>query len=266
MVAAAHRGTSTMAQMMHGAVLPVPDEDLGVTFGACEPHLIPYYADQDTVPYASTNVNSEESGYLIPLISFPNGHRALDDLGPEPGTPRCIQRVLDGDSAVASASIHGDAAFAAELDRAISGVAIEHDSFFAGLTRAEIQRCAARSSIVTCAPGDRVICRGGSARNVYMVLDGTVEVRDDEHAEGRLGAGSPFGVTSFLTGRSRRRDVVVIDRGTRVLSLSARVLRDILDHEPELATKLVGNLDRSRRARGLDPEAALPEPAWSGAA
>jgi hypothetical protein len=252
MVAAAHRGASVMAALAGGVVLPVADEDHGLVFGACEPHLVPYYADLDTVPYAANNVNSDESGYLIPLVAFPHGVEALDGLGSGPGTPRCVQRVLDGDCAVRTASIAGEEAFGDELDRSIKDVREEPSSFFAGLTDAEVRRCTERSSIIDCAPGDRVIRRGTSTRSLFVVLDGHLEAREGGEAVARLTPGGWFGEAPRLDGRAQHGSIVAIDPATRVLCLSAKVLADIADREPPLAAKLRANLERSRAERSVD--------------
>ena len=48
---------------------------------------------------------------------------------------------------------------------------------FAGLDPAETRECVSRSNIIECAPGDRVLKDGGSSQNLFLVLDGTLEVR-----------------------------------------------------------------------------------------
>lgn len=49
--------------------------------------------------------------------------------------------------------------------------------------------------------------RGGSARNTFVVLGGTLEVRDDNRLVGVLSAGDAFGEMAFLLERPRAFDV-----------------------------------------------------------
>src|SRR5437867_4080970 len=53
-------------------------------------------------------------------------------------------------------------------------------------------------NIIECAAGDRVLKEGGAARNIFVVLDGTLEVRDDDRIVGVLSAGEAFGEMAFL--------------------------------------------------------------------
>ena len=55
--------------------------------------------------------------------------------------------------------------------------------------------------------GDRVLKKGGVARNLFVVLDGTLEVRDDDGVHAVFGAGDVFGEMAFLLERPRTRDV-----------------------------------------------------------
>jgi hypothetical protein len=254
MVAASHRGTSVGAELAQRSTLPVPADDLCVVFGACEPHLISYYARLATVPYAPRNINSDESGYLVPLISFPRGIGVLDDLGSRRGTPRCIQRVIDGACAVTSSAIVGERAYWERFVGTLRDLRARPGSLFEGFTDVEIRRCVARSSVIDCAAGDRVLKRNGTAHNVFVVLGGELEARDGATVIGGLGPGDVFGETAFLLGRPRTLDVYAVAPGTRILSLSERVLREVMSEHPRLASRLLVNISKvlcERSASGI---------------
>jgi hypothetical protein len=257
MVAAAYRGTSVANDLSHGGEPPIPEEDVCVVFGACEPHLISFYVQLGMNLYAPRNMNSEESGYLIPLVTFPQGIEALDGLGADPGTPRCVQAVLDGLSAVTSPAVVGEQSYWELLEPTVRGLQDGRMWLFDGLTDDEIKCCVARSSIIECAPGDRVLKRGGSAHNAFVVLDGRLEARDGGRTVGDLAAGDVFGETAFLLQRPRTLDVFAVDPGTRILSLSERVVRNIMKDEPGIATTLLTNISKvlCTRAYGLDLQA-----------
>lgn len=244
MVAAAYRGTTVANDFSNGGVLPVADEDLCVVFGACEPHLLSFYVGLGMKTYAPTNMNSEESGYLIPMVTFPMGVEALDGLGDRPGTPRCIQSVRDGKSAVTSPAIMGEDAYWRHLAPTLRDLQPCRSWLFDDLADDEIERCVARSSIISCAAGDRVVKRGGTAHNFFVVLAGRLEPRDGEQVVGTLEPGDVFGETAFLLRQPRTLDVYAVDPDTRILSLSERVLRKIMSEEPVIATKLLTNISK----------------------
>jgi hypothetical protein len=245
MVAAAYRGTTLATDFANGCVHPVPEEDICVVFGACEPHLVSFYVQLGMNLYAPQNMNSEESGYLIPLVTFPRGVEALYGLGGRPGTPRCIESVLEGASAVTSPAIVGERAYWQQLERTLRELRAQRAWLFDELTDDEIQHCIVRSNIITCATGDRVLKRGGSAHNVFVVLSGRLEARDGGRTVGVLDPGAVFGETAFLLQQPRALDVYAVDPGTRILSLSERVLRNIMNDEPAIATKLLTNISKT---------------------
>ncbi len=249
MVAEAYRGTSVGADLANGGTLPIPEEDVCVVFGACEPHLVSYYAQLGTVPYASRNISSEESGYLIPLVSFPRGVDALAGLAEGNGLPACIQAVVDSRCAVTSSAIVGDDAYWRQVAPLLLEFRQRAHSLLEGLEPDQIKRCTARSSVIECAAGDRVLKRGGTARNVFVVLAGRLEARANGRAVNQLRPGDTFGEMAFLLEQPRTLDVFALDSGTRVLSFSERTLRSIIRDDAAIARQLLGNVARLVCAR-----------------
>jgi len=105
-------------------------------------------------------------------------------------------------------------------------------------------RCIARSNIIECDTGDRVLKRGGVARNMFVVLEGTLEVRDDERIVGVLSPGDAFGEMAFLLERPRVFDVDAATDGARILSLSEGALRKMIAEDSEVAAKLLFNVSK----------------------
>src|SRR5260370_42440490 len=75
-----------------------------------------------------------------------------------------------------------------------------------GITDGEVERCLARSNVIECAAGDRILKKGGVARNIFLVLAGTLEVRDDDRVVAVLRTGEVFGEMAFLLERPRVLD------------------------------------------------------------
>ena len=77
-----------------------------------------------------------------------------------------------------------------------------------------------------------------------MVLDGTLEVRDDERIVGVLTAGDVFGEMAFLLDAPRAFDVNAATDQVRVLSLSEGALRKMIAEDATVAAKLLLNVSK----------------------
>jgi hypothetical protein len=224
------------------------DADLRLIFGACEPHLLSLYLRMGQRTYADQNINSSEAGYLIPLVSFPRGIDALrgaDRLGNPETLPPCVERIAaQAGGAVRSPIVMGSVEYSDELHRALRELEHRGITAFDGFTDDEIERCVARSNMIECNAGDRLLKEGGAARNIFVVLEGTLEVRDQTRVVGVVGTGEIFGEVAFLLEQPRASDVYAATDGTRILSLSESTLRQMVAEEPVIAAKLLLNMSK----------------------
>jgi hypothetical protein len=233
------RGTDLQPRMLEamraeGYRLPVE-----LTFGACEPHLLSLYISQGQRPYADRNINSEEAGYLVPLVTIVNSIEAITGGGP---VPECLRPVVESTGAVASRSLTSHDLYIESVKATVEAVGDGRVSALDELTDAEIDRCLARSNIISCAAGDRVLKKGGVARNLFMVLDGHLEVRDGDRLVGVLTSGDVFGEMAFLLEQPRSFDVYAATDETKILSLSEGELRALITDEPRVAATLLLNI------------------------
>ena len=168
------------------------EHDLRFVFGCCEPHLLSLFLKMGQRTYAPHNINSPAAGYLIPLVAFIPDVDALRGVGPAtpPGElPACIEAVLARGGSVRSEVLAAPDEHWSEIRRTLDALDAQRFSVFDGFTDDEAHRCIARSTIIECAAGDRVLKRGGTARNIFVVLDGTLEVRDGDRIVNVLNAG-----------------------------------------------------------------------------
>ena len=239
-----HRGTGVLDELIeHGKAMI--DRPVHVVFGCCEPHLLSLYLKMGQRTYARHNINSPTAGYLIPIIGFlPDAEalRGIGDATPPGEFAPCIAAVLGQDGRVRSEILSSPGEQWHEVRRILDELDAQRYSIFDGLTEHEAERCIAHSTIIDCDAGDRVLKRGGTARNIFVVLSGTLEVRDGDRIVAVLRAGDAFGELAFLLERTRTADVDAADDDTRILSLSERALRTMIDHEPTIAAKLLLNL------------------------
>jgi hypothetical protein len=242
-----HRGTGVFDRLFEFSGVESIERGLKAVFGCCEPHLLSLFLRMGQRTYAPHNINSPAAGYLIPLVSFvPDAEslRGVGDATPDGQFPACVAAVLARGGSVRSEILSRPGEHWSVIRRALEQLDAQRNSIFDEFTNDEAQRCIARSTIIDCAAGDRVLKRGGTARNIFVVLDGTLEVRNDDTIINVLTAGDVFGEVAFLLERPRSFDVDAVADETRVLSLSEGALRTMIAEDSKLAAKLLLNLSR----------------------
>jgi hypothetical protein len=220
--------------------------DVRVQFSACEPHLLSLYLGRGRRTYAERNINTPEAGYLIPLVAFPQGPEALVGVGEHSAVDSvapCVAQILSGGTgAVLSPLMTSEGDYSQHLRSAMHEIEAQEISAFHAFSDEEVERCLARSNVIECAAGDRLLKKGGVARNIFVVLAGTLEARDGDRVVGVLSTGDVFGEMAFLLERPRSLDIYAASSSVRVLSLSESTLRKMIAEDPVVAAKLVLNV------------------------
>ncbi|MEM7143270.1 MAG: cyclic nucleotide-binding domain-containing protein [Actinomycetota bacterium] len=265
MVAPAHRG-STALHELQGDRLPDYFDDVGVriVFGVCEPHLLGLYHSMGCFPYAERNINSDDAGYLIPIVNFPFGADSVRGLGLDPvhgtdtdadhadgpqGFAAPVAAALAGRSAVLNPAMVSAEAYLAEVQDSLDAIEDNQIGAFDGLASHQIAQFLTKSSIISCAQGDRLLKAGNTGRNLYIVLDGRLDARIDGRTVGTLHAGDVFGETAFLLGVPRTADVHAETPDPRVLCTSAGAIRRMIDDDAAIAAIFLGNLAKMLATR-----------------
>jgi len=249
------RGTDLFLRLIGASLRFANEHRIQVCFGDCEPHLLNLYLGLGQRTYSKKNVNSAEAGYLIPILFVPEDVAYLrrinsplleyvHDFGSDARIPPCVERIISTGSSVMSRRLVGSADYWSEVHGALSEIEGTRLSALDGFTEEEATRCLDKSSIIECRAGDRVLKKGGVARNLFVVLDGTVEVRDGETPLAVFGPGDVFGEMAFLLERPRSRDVYAATDGVRVLSLSEAALRQLIASDPAIAAQLLLNISK----------------------
>ncbi|HJR25335.1 MAG TPA: cyclic nucleotide-binding domain-containing protein, partial [Acidimicrobiales bacterium] len=255
-VRSSYRGAGVLDELVEWTS-SVPDEHgVRVVFGCCEPHLLSLYIAMGQQPYAERNINSDEAGYLIPLVGFAHGTETLRGASRIRGPaelPACVERVLGGASGVLSSTQVPSDEYWVGIRRVLDGLRERRVGAFDGLSDEEALRCVERSNVIDCRAGDRLLAQGGTARNMFVVLSGDLEVRDDGRLVGALGGGDIFGEMAFLLEQQRTFDVVAVT-DARVLSLSEGSLRRMIANDADVAAKLLLNVAKMLCARLIRAE------------
>ncbi len=257
MVAAEYRGSSLYHELAQTSTPVVAAHDVLLGFGASEPHLVPMYVRVGQRPYAPRNFWSEESGYLIPNVSIPEDIHAARAArrSPEFGVPfdwesgpvyqslpPDVRKYLDSFGTVRTAGTLGDDAYGQEVHDALARLPRGEPMLFDEVTDDGIRRCVENSIMLDCHVDDHIIKRDGTARNMYLVLSGTFDARDGDRLIRKLGPGDIFGESGFLLRQRRAADVYVTSDTARVLSLSERSLRKVVDDHGADGRQLLVNL------------------------
>jgi hypothetical protein len=262
MVAPQFRGSTLRRELRDLEFEDLEARGVRLIFGDCEPHLLSMNLAAGGRTYAECNINSEEAGYLIPLVWFVDGTEGLAeaigslDGGGRPCLPSSIQAVLARSGPIYCASLTAPEEYWGQVEAALERLEDEELHAFAGLDQSEAQECIARSTIIECAPGDRVLKQGGSSHNLFLVLDGTLEIRHRARLTNVLGPGDVFGEMAFLLELPRQSDVYAAASGAKILSLSDRTVHALMAEEPALAAKLLLNISRMLCGRLIKANAA----------
>jgi CRP-like cAMP-binding protein len=168
----------------------------------------------------------------------------LHDFGGEGPRSQCVERLIAAGGAVMSRRLMPPADYWAEVHDALSELEESRISALDGFTEEEAALCLEKSTIIECAKGDHLLKKGGVARNLFVILDGTLEVRDGDTTLAVLAPGDVFGEMAFLLERPRSKDVYAASDGVRVLSLSEATLRQLIASDPAIAAHLLLNISK----------------------
>jgi len=255
MVAPAHRGGDVLWALFRHYMEFVNQHRIQLAFGDCEPHYLNLYMGMGFRTYTRRHVNSPETGYLIPLVMVAEDldhlrrlksplSDVLADFGDDARVPGIVQDLVDQGGGVLAERLAGRGAYWQEVYQNIVALEQNRPTLFEGLTDEQAQACLAKSTMIECQPGDRVIKKGNVAKNLFVLLEGVLEVRDGANTIAFLEPGDVFGEIAFLIGRPRTMDVIAAGAGVKVISLSDSVIRKMIDDEPEIAAKLLLNISR----------------------
>lgn len=254
MVLNSQRGTDLVFRLFQTYLNFVNEHRIQLIFGDCEPHLLNLYLGMGFRTYAARNVNSPETGYLIPLVMVPEDLNymrqikspllnALRDFGGDTRVPDCLSELLGTGGAVLSQTLAPHEVYLGEIESAIH--LVENPThLFDGLSEEEQQRCLTKSNMIRCSAGDHLIKKGNVAKNMYIVLSGALEVRADDRVVNVCSSGDIVGEMAFLLESPRSADVFVATDDTCVLSLSESNLKTLIAEEPTLAAKLLLNVSK----------------------
>lgn len=250
-----YRGTDTLFQMFCHYLAFANEKRIQFIFGDCEPHLLNLYLGLGFRTYSARNISTTEAGYLIPLvivaedvdymrkISSPLA-KVLKDFGDDARTPDDVDELIGGGGTVTSERLSESEQYWGQLSDAFSVIGRERVQMFDDLDKDHVISILEKSNVIECRAGDHLLKKGNVAQNMYLILDGAVEVRDREHLITVLGPGDLMGEIAFLLQTPRSADVYALTDDTRLLSLSESNVRKAIDKDPKVAATMLLNVSK----------------------
>jgi CRP-like cAMP-binding protein len=133
--------------------------------------------------------------------------------------------------------------------------ALRRSPLLSGVDDATILSMVEEGGLQKFEPYQEIVHEGDVARDLYIIIEGQVEVRRKERQLARLGRGQFFGETTILEDEKRSADVVAL-KHTRCVVLGRKQFRQLVTSNPEVALKL---LEESGRRYSHDlPEFSAP--------
>ena len=249
-----YRGTDVLFRMFTTALSFVKEHDIELVFGDCEPHLLNMYMSLGFRTYSKRNFNSPAAGYLVLMMMLPKDQaflRAVNspfapllaDIG-QPDAEAEWQDLLANGSAV-SQQLSAEQDYWSQIYGALDE--LEHNAVhpFDGMTDEQSAVCFDKSTVIECIIGDRILKKGNTARNMFIILSGVLEVRSEEgNILAVFTTGDVFGEMAFLLGTPRSHDVYAATDDVKLLSLSEGQIRTIMQDHAEIAAKLLLNISK----------------------
>lgn len=259
MVKEEYRGTPIAFQMICEIARIGVEEGIEIAFCDCQPHLIRYYQRIGFRGYESPVYNDPEFGIMVPmafLFGDPDYLRSI-----RAPVHQIIAEGNPNHAAAHALMAHWGTSNVQDMDKqADPAQTISEVSFFAGLEANEVKAIASRGYVFDLAPGDRVIRQGQTARTVFVLLSGSLEMRSDEGFCTDAAPGDVVGEPAFLLSIRRTADVYAGAQGARVLSLDEQRLQRLVNKPNRLAALLLLNLSKAlaRKIAAMRPPALSP--------
>jgi hypothetical protein len=206
------------------------DKAVDLAFSYCRPGLVPYYRRLGARPYGGEPVYAPE-GMEVPLVSVMSDREYYKAMG-SPMAPLVSDVFGEGrrrpvdDSSFRHLFDNGRSGVVADPEQVFESFAEQlvsdpgaRRTFLSGLPEKTVELLAGSGLILDVGPDTLVTREGHAEREVFVVLDGELEVRQGERVVAKLGPGELFGEMAFFLDQGRRTASVKTLRRSRLVVL-----------------------------------------------
>ena len=230
------------------------ENKLQLAFCDCRPHLINSYVRLGFRTYAQT-YNDPIAGLLVPLVMVVEDREHFEQIG-SPLAPLLENYSLQADTPTRVASLIPQAppvqsninarksGYWSRVHDTLARREVSNITIFDNLSDEETTQFLAKSHIIKCKLGDKIVSKGSNDRTVFIVLSGVVEIKNGDQVTAVQSKGDVIGEVAFLLRSEHMADVYAVTENVKVLSLSEKTLQDLIESEPTIAARLLLNLSK----------------------
>lgn len=250
-----YRGTMVISQILVASYEHFRQLGTEFMYMHCAPNLVPIYEIIGCRRYKKGEIDPDV-GFRLPMAlvlgDVEHFQRVRSPLlasskkfEASPVTAEWFQNAFPQYSHPASVRMMSEDEFLKTLSKHVNH---ESSPLFDGLAPQEILMLIRASSVVDVACGDTILRKGDVGSEMYLILDGAVEISTKPNGTRRLlhtlGYGQFFGEGSFLLDQTRNADASAI-APTKLLSISADNFEKIRSKKPDIAARILLNLSRT---------------------
>lgn len=254
-VRGAHRGSMAIPQILVQGYERCRRDGVELGFLHCAPSLVPLYEVVGCRRYKK-GVIDPDAGFRLPMVQLLGDveHFArvrspilnsVRRFAPNAALAQWFQENFAQFSQPASVRMLSEEDFLRTLSHHVNR---ESSPLFENLAPEQVQQFVRSATVLEVAAGDTLLRRGDSGSEMYLVLEGAVEIarvqdNGNRRVLGTLGYGQFFGEGGFLFGQPRSAEVTAI-AASKLLAIGADSFSKLMEKKPELAAQLLLNLSR----------------------
>ena len=265
MVDLCHRGGSATLRMYKEVMHFVLDHHIEAVLLNCEPHHLNSYLKLGFKPFAEI-YSYPGIGLVIPMVLITGDYEHLKRIGSpfylltrEEDFSHCrlvsvLQNTIAQQTSIVSQSTSGKAAFLKQIYENAGPLLTTEAKIFNTLNDDEIERILEKSHIIECKQGTHIIEKDNTAKTMFILLSGILEILRDGHLQAVIYPGDVIGEISFFLHVPRTADIVAATDNVKLLSLDEASMSRLLKIDHTLANKILINICRNLCTRVMGVE------------
>jgi len=265
MVDLCHRGGSATLRMYKEVMHFVLDHHIEAVLLNCEPHHLNSYLKLGFKPFAEI-YSYPGIGLVIPMVLITGDYEHLKRIGSpfylltrEEDFSHCrlvsvLQNTIAQQTSIISQSTSGKAAFLKQIYENAGPLLTTEAKIFNTLNEDEIERILEKSHIIECKQGTHIIEKDNTAKTMFILLSGILEILRDGHLQAVIYPGDVIGEISFFLHVPRTADIVAATDNVKLLSLDEASMSRLLKIDHTLANKILINICRNLCTRVMGVE------------
>lgn len=249
-----YRDSEVPALLFDAMIRTLLDEGVQLLFCDCRPHLISTYLRLGFRPYART-INEPAAGILVPLVMVLDDEAhfrrvksrllpLIQEHGADAEVAARVSRLLPSTSPIETLVNPREWQDWMDVLPVLTDSSDPEIQIFENISPEEVARILEMSHVIPCSAGDRIVAHEQADHSMFILLQGSAEVRRDGDVLAVLQPGSVFGEVSFLLKRPRSADVYATSDNTEILCLRGKNVAQLIESESRTAARLLFNLSR----------------------